>query len=261
MSEGYSASEKDPRRRDAGVESIIVGDGSSRAGRHWPIGMGRIPMSTTSPQEAKDRYIAKMGPKPGTQFNELWRDVATVHTKWLEYLHLYDTKESLDLLNRAAPRFFRMIQDIMWNDIVLHVARLTDKTKGVLSVWHLPKLVNNVNVKGNVEDLVKEAVDKSKFCTEWRHNYIAHRNLELATDPKATQLDPGDKKQLDDALDSITAILNAVSAHYHLDPEKTDFRLQHHIDGAEVLLSVLSLGVKAAADRNKQILRQICPWA
>jgi hypothetical protein len=47
--------------------------------------------------------------------------------KWGEYVELFGTKPSrIDLRNRAAGGFFRVVQDGLWEDVLLHVARLTD---------------------------------------------------------------------------------------------------------------------------------------
>ena len=92
-------------------------------------------MGTFTAEEAKQHCTAKMGHKLGVQFAELWQEIVSVHQKWLEYRHLYGTKKSrIDLLNQAAPWFFRMVQDVMWEDIVIHVARLMDASKGVLTI-------------------------------------------------------------------------------------------------------------------------------
>ena len=73
-----------------------------------------------------------MGWELGELYAALWREVAGIHSKWAEYVVLYGTKESrVDLLNRAAPRFARLIQDTLWENTVLHIARLTDPPKSM----------------------------------------------------------------------------------------------------------------------------------
>ena len=44
------------------------------------------------------------------------------------YLELFGTKpERLDLLNRSAPGFFRIVQDTFLDDAFLHLSRSTEK--------------------------------------------------------------------------------------------------------------------------------------
>jgi hypothetical protein len=64
-------------------------------------------MATLTAEQAKQDYIDKMGEPLGTQFAELWQEVARFHMKWLEYVELFGTKESrFDLMNQAAPCSF-----------------------------------------------------------------------------------------------------------------------------------------------------------
>jgi hypothetical protein len=45
-----------------------------------------------------------------------------------QYLELFGTKpERLDLLNRSAPGFFRIVQDTFLDDAFLHLSRSTEK--------------------------------------------------------------------------------------------------------------------------------------
>jgi hypothetical protein len=78
-------------------------------------------------EESKRDHVNKMGEALGRQFAELWQEVAHLHAKWLEYVELFGSKPSrIDLLNRAAPAFFRTVQDVFWEDMLLHLSRLTD---------------------------------------------------------------------------------------------------------------------------------------
>src|SRR5438552_8389482 len=99
-------------------------------------------MGYMTADEAKQDYITKMGEALGTQFAEFW------HMKWLEFAELFGTKDSrVDLMNEAAPRFFRVVQDVLWEDTLLHIARLMDRPrrgydKELLTLRNLPKLVD-----------------------------------------------------------------------------------------------------------------------
>src|SRR5437868_4579391 len=89
--------------------------------------------------EAKTEYISKMGSDLGEVYHHLWQEVAFVHRKWNEHVELFGMKPSrIDLMNEAAPAFFRMIQDSLWEDTLLHIARLTDRrTKDTLTILRL----------------------------------------------------------------------------------------------------------------------------
>ena len=96
-----------------------------------------------TPEEVKKEYIDIMGEPLGKFFNALWQEVAWLYTKWNEYVALYGTKPSrIDLMNKAAPRFFRIVQDSLWEVTLLHIARLTDPPKSAgkdnLSIKRIP---------------------------------------------------------------------------------------------------------------------------
>ena len=71
-------------------------------------------------EEAKADYIAKMGEPLGTQYAELWQEIAALHLTWLEFVELYGTKESrIALLNRAGGGFFGIVQERLWEAVTL----------------------------------------------------------------------------------------------------------------------------------------------
>jgi hypothetical protein len=80
--------------------------------------------------EIKKVNIEKMGEPLGIQYSELWQELASIHIKWGEFVDAFGTaRKRIELLNRAAPLFFRTAQDALWEASVLHVARLTDPSQ------------------------------------------------------------------------------------------------------------------------------------
>lgn len=161
-------------------------------------------MTETTAEEAKNNYIEKMGDALGTQFHALWQEVAWLHIKCTEYLELFGSKSTrVDLLNRAAPAFFSMIQGVLWEDIVLHVARLTDSPTSLgntnLTIRNLPELVDPTMTEA-LRGLVDKGLLETQFCRDWRNRRIAHRDLELATNKSPRPLAAATRKQLNEAL-------------------------------------------------------------
>jgi len=69
-----------------------------------------------------------MGEALGVQYTQLWQETAQLNIMWKEFIELFGTKPSrIELLNRSAGAFFRMVQDGIWEAIVLHIARLTTR--------------------------------------------------------------------------------------------------------------------------------------
>jgi hypothetical protein len=134
-----------------------------------------------------------LGEPLGAQYAQLWQEIAQVNITWKEFLELFGTRTSrIELINRSAGSFFRMVQDGLWEGIVLHMARLTDpshsqghKDRSNLTLHTLPVLIPDRKLKDEIKQLCKEATEKTKFARDWRNRRIAHRDLDLALGRKA----------------------------------------------------------------------------
>lgn len=127
-------------------------------------------MSSThrNADEAKAEHMRLMGDELGVVYSALWQEVAWVHGKWSDFVTLFGTKESrVNLLNAAAPAFCRLIQDSIWENILLHIARLTDPAatgkKQNLTIQRLPLLIDRANSRGKVEAKVQVALASCAF--------------------------------------------------------------------------------------------------
>lgn len=213
-------------------------------------------MATPTPEGARARNIEKMGQELGEQYSALWQEMAYLEMKWADYVELFGTKPSrVDMLNQAAPSFFGIIDREMWKDILMHLARLTDPPKSSgrsnLTVQNIPHLVENPELKARLKELVAVAVSRTAFCRDWRNRIIAHRDLETVMDRPSKPLENGSRHDVSQALDAITAILNAVSARY-LESESS-FRIGTHSGGAISLLYVLNDGLEEKARRRERL--------
>jgi hypothetical protein len=214
-----------------------------------------------SAEEAKAAYIAKMGEELGTQFAQLWQDVVFLCKVWTEFVELFGTKPSrVELLNMAAPRMTRVIQDALWEATLLNIARLTDpsnslgsKNKANLTIQNLPKLVDDPTLRSSIEKLVRTASDEAAFCRDWRNRHIAHRDLDLALDRTATPLAEASRARVKGALVALVNVLNAVEGHYM--NASTYYDLGFSIGGAISLLYVIDDGLRAQEAREKRLLQ------
>ncbi len=216
-------------------------------------------MTYQSAEDVKQTHIEKMGAPLGATFSALWQALATAHFYWKEYVELFGTKpERLDLLNRAAPGFFRMIEDELWEMSLLHLARLTDSSrsfskeeKSNLTVRALPGLIEDAKLKQSVQALVDEAVRATEFARDWRNRLIAHRDLKIALEEATTPLAEASRAQVNAALKALENVLNAVETHYYDSSTAYDFVSQ--LGGAVNLLYVLDDGLEAQAKREERI--------
>lgn len=209
-------------------------------------------MTSQSADEIKAENVAAMGKDLGEQYSELWQEAAYLHAKWAEYVELFGTKASrIDLLNDAAGHLFAMIQDQMWDDILMHIARLTDPPatgkKRNLSLQNLPDLVG-AEVKPRVADRVAAVLAKTEFCRDWRNRRVAHQDLLLALDASSELLKEGSRKDVVDALSAITKVLSEVS-EYYMDAE-IGLDAFSPAGGAIDLLRLIHDGLKAQKQRE-----------
>jgi hypothetical protein len=207
-------------------------------------------------EEAKKTNIAKMGAQLGVLYSALWQEVAFLYQNWGEYSALYGTKSSrIDLMNRAAPYFFRMVQDDLLNATLLHIARLTDPPKSAgrtnLTIKSLPDLIDHEETKSAVNNLIETALAEAEFCRDWRNRRIAHRDLDIALEQSASELAIASRKRIKDAMAAIAAVLNAISGRYQ--KSETRFDAAGTRGGSVPLLYVLHAGLKARDERAERL--------
>lgn len=79
----------------------------------------------------------KLSERFGTAFHGVHCESCSARVRYDEIRELFGSQETCDLLSQVAPRFFSDVRMLFWNDLVLHVTRLTDKSKSALSVQSL----------------------------------------------------------------------------------------------------------------------------
>lgn len=212
-------------------------------------------MSYRTPEEVEQQYVGAMGAELGRLFHKLTNECSWLHWKWGEYLILFGSKpERVDLLNAAAGAFFRIVQDCLWEDTLLHIARLTDPPKSAgkknLTLQRLPTLVVP-EVRGKVETLLQDCLAKSEFARDWRKRHIAHRDLQLALSENVRPLAHASRQTVHESIESIATLLNGVDSHYLHSEVAYEFTSQ--LPNAETLLYVLQEGVEAGRQRRKRL--------
>jgi hypothetical protein len=214
-------------------------------------------MTHHTPEEAEKANIAKMGDVLGRQYSSLWQEVAMLHVRWAHYVELYGTKpERVELLNAVAPLLARIIEDDLWEAMLLHIGRLTDPPRSAgkanLTLRNLPDLIDGSSTKAAVEAAIQDVIDCSGFCRDLRNRHIAHRDLALALNQPAVPLSLGSQADMKAVLKAITAVLNVVEHHYKDSRSIFDIPTQGHDSLA--LLRVLDDGQKVRQGRRQRLL-------
>jgi hypothetical protein len=208
-----------------------------------------------SPEQVRTGVIEAMGPSLGALYDILSNQVRWVHLKWQEYRALFGTsQERIDFLNDAAPAFFGDLQDMFWNDVLLHLCRLTDPPKSVgkpnLTIACLLPLIEDADMRERAKGLFKLARDKMGFAREWRNRRVAHREFPGAVGADTRSLTPGSRQNVEDALAAIRSVTNCIELHYL----QSALKYEHSIGasgGVNALLRCLEKGVEERRSRMK----------
>jgi hypothetical protein len=201
-----------------------------------------------SPEEVRAAALKAMGSPLGELYDILSNQVAWIHLKWMEHRALFGTsQERIDFLNEAAPVFFAGLQDTLWNDVLLHLCRLTDPEKSMgkrnLTIECLPALISDAALRAKVEGLLKHAKEKTSFARKWRNRRLAHREFPAAITADLESLTPGSRHDIEEALAAIRGVMNCIELYYL----KSSLSYEHSIEalgGVDALLMCLEKGVE-----------------
>lgn len=168
----------------------------------------------------------KIPPEIDEIYMELFNQVSHLHAKWGIFCQLYASgSEVVDLLNSSAVGFFRVCQDVLAYDILLTISRLTDPKqtrlgKNVRDNLSLERLVSSIDsvkypkLKDEIEQLLTVSKIKCGFVKDLRNKLIAHNDLTTKLQAKVNPLPMPTKQNIEDALESIRNVMNAVPGYF-----------------------------------------------
>jgi hypothetical protein len=157
-------------------------------------------------------------------FRDLWEylesEVTWLHGRWKIYRQLYGTSpERIDLLNKTASAFFYIVENTLFDGVVLALSRLTDPaTKGsqdnavLEQLLRQPEIMADAALIARLTDRLQQLRDK---CTEFRkirNKRIGHNDLSIAL--KATSLPPVSREMVEGALLLLREFMNDVQQHF-----------------------------------------------
>lgn len=211
-----------------------------------------------TPAEARAEYERAMGTELGALYSLLWQELAWIYSKWAEYVVLFGTSpERVALLNEAAPSFCRLIQDTLWDGVLLHIARLTDPAasfgKPNLSLLAMAALIDRPATKAKAETQIEACLVSAAFARDWRNRSIAHKDLRLALSNSPHPLAPASRALVVAALEDLAAVLNCVAQDY-LD-STSFFEGGPEAGGALEMLYVVNDGLVVQRERRARLER------
>jgi hypothetical protein len=172
-----------------------------------------------SADQVREDYERAMGPQLGEVFYVLWNELAWLDLKWQQYCQLFAaSSKRVELLNASAGLFFRVVQDVLWDDVLLAIARLTGPVRSVgkdnLTLRRLPDLVSDTSLTPLLQAAVDQAVGAAAFAKDWRDRRIAHRDLALVLDRGAQPLAPASRANVRAALATMHNVFDTLHERY-----------------------------------------------
>lgn len=199
-------------------------------------------MTTTSEAQDDDDYTIPMEPELRESFTILARKLVELHIVWQQYRQLYGQDDgTIDVLNRTAGLFFKIVQDELWDSVLLRVCRMTDpaaqgKNKN-LTIWSLHSLITDATFKAEVEKQCQAADDAAEFARSHRNKRIAHQDHGYTTNSPANPLSPVSRDRVEEMLKALRGVMNLIHGHY----DGIDFQYDKFVDysGARKLVAEL----------------------
>lgn len=212
--------------------------------------------NTKTSNEVRKEHIDKMGFELGSLYNSLYNEIIWLHYKWSEFEELYGTKESqIEIINQSAPFFFFIIQKVLWENILLGIARITDpaKSRGKknITIQALPGLIHDEKLKGKIESSIKIILEKTKFCRDLRNRWISHHDYELSINDNAKPLENANRHLVTESLEEIEKTINLLLNEYV--QSTLMLKVIRSSNGSLALLQVLRDGLKERENYFKRI--------
>lgn len=212
-----------------------------------------------STPEIEQGHLQAFGRKLGPIYHALYNEVLWLHAKWLEYRKLYaGSPQRIDLLNATAPFFFYVVQDVLWEDVLLHIARLTDPaeqgTFQNLTLLRLSDAVPDPQLAEETRSLIRTAESRASFARTWRNKRLAHCDLAHVLKPQAMTLPGISRQDVEGVLESFRAVMNKLyRAYLH---SEVDFRQVGVGTGDADSLAYNLAEARQVEDRRQQMGRE-----
>ncbi len=206
--------------------------------------------------EIQQEHLTTFGTDLGPLYHALYKDLVLLHAKWLEFRKLYaHSQERIDLLNEAAPFFFNVVQGVMWNDVLLHISRLTDppemRTYQQLTLLVLGEADLPEPLRGRVTEALELCKQQAAFARIIRNKHLAHRDLDHALGRMAEPLSMGSRADVEQVLSSFAALMNLVRKVF-TNGEVAYRHFTAHGDGDD-LAYCLRIAKTALAERDERL--------
>jgi hypothetical protein len=213
--------------------------------------------------EVRDEILAAFPKNVGEFFYKLWINVGHLHLNWKNYRSLYGTSPGrIRLLNWAASSFFGLLDGIVRHDVVLAIARLTDRPwTGSYENASFARLIEMLephmdtpSLQLKLKDFKAKQEDLEAYCErvlQIRNRLLAHDDLETALGYHADPLPGISRAYIENVLAKIRSVLGDVEECFR--GSRTSHEYIHAIDDGESLI----LALESAREHEKCRRREL----
>ncbi|MCL6484900.1 hypothetical protein [Janthinobacterium lividum] len=166
-------------------------------------------------------HIVQMEPGVKESATILSAQLIDLHIIWTQYCQLYEDAGSVEVLNRSAGLFFKIVQDVLWDRVLLGICRFIDpaEAKGGknknLTLRSLAPLIADIELKGKVQDACNAALSSAEFALNHRNKRIAHQDHYYATAPELFEMSPVSRRSVEEMLENLRAVMRLIDSHYN----------------------------------------------
>jgi hypothetical protein len=126
------------------------------------------------------RYQQLFGPEHGPVMVALSADLRILFIECEQWERLFGSPAAVEILNQAAPSVAWLLQETLYDQILLDLAKLVDPVRSTgkanMTLRLLPGVVPEA-ARAGVDSAVTEACTAAEFAKENRHKRLAHSDL------------------------------------------------------------------------------------
>lgn len=183
--------------------------------------------SGSAQEEERDEYVRLMGNDLGALFYELKLEEEWLRDKWAVFQELFEKgSDRVALLNKTASNFFYFLGQLLYEDAMLHLARLTDppvsrvhnENRQNLTVRTLADLIPDQSFRTRVMSATNEFLQSCTFARDVRNRRLAHTDLNTHRNNQTDSLPPVGSDDVVEALRSLRGLLSCFEEHYRCTP-------------------------------------------
>jgi hypothetical protein len=173
------------------------------------------------------------------ELESLTHEVIKINLHLQTYKKLFSNEETVNLLNMVAPSAFSIIQESLSEKIILELSCLIDKK--YFNFTTIINKIQNQESKQKLKDSFDTLLKLFKRYKGFRHEYIAHKNLQIfSKGPNNTPLIRDDIEVL---IKSTNELFNDIQKQFGIIHTSFDYGVYVHGD-ADALINILKMNYK-----------------